>query len=138
MTRKKNIPGSRPDVEHTLPHGHNPKQKPAAQSTQYDAERTVLHAHETVRVTFNIPLVDFTWHSGATEVLPGSHHLPRDFAGVVGVPNLYPYVLRMNVGDAVFRDGNILHRGTPNFGDEVRPMLDQTYKKVLDTGGGRS
>ena len=94
--------------------------------------------HETVRVTFNIPLVDFTWHSGATEVLPGSHHLPRDFAGVVGVPNIYPYLLRMNVGDAVFRDGNILHRGTPNLGEEARPMLDQTYKKVLDTGGGHS
>ena len=26
------------------------------------------------------------------------------------------------------RDGNILHRGTPNLTDEPRPMLDQTYK----------
>ena len=52
--------------------------------------------------------------------------------------NIYPYLLRLNVGDAVFRDGNILHRGTPNLCDDVRPMLDQTYKKVLDTGGGPS
>jgi hypothetical protein len=98
-----------------------------------------LHGpHEIVRVTFNIPVVDFTWHSGAMEVLPGSHHLPRDFAGVVGVANIYPYLLRLNVGDALFRDGNILHRGTPNLGEQVRPMLDQTYKKVLDTDDGPS
>jgi hypothetical protein len=32
-------------------------------------------------------------------------------------------------GDALLRDGNGLHRGTPNLTDEPRPMLDQTYKK---------
>ena len=31
--------------------------------------------------------------------------------------------------DAILRDGNILHRGTPNLTDAPRPMLDQTYKK---------
>jgi len=85
--------------------------------------------HETVRVTYNVPLVDFNWESGAMEVLPGSHRLPRDFGDVVGVSNIYPYRLRLDLGDAVFRDGNILHRGTPNLGGRVRPMLDQTYKK---------
>ncbi len=86
--------------------------------------------HEVIRVTFNIPLVDFTWQTGAMEMLPGSHHLPRSFGAVDGVDNIYPYLLRLNRGDAIFRDGNILHRGTPNLGDRVRPMLDQTYKKL--------
>jgi len=88
--------------------------------------------HEIIRVTFNIPVVDFTWETGAMEMLPGSHHLPRDFGVVDGVDNIYPHLLRLNRGDAIFRDGNILHRGTPNLSDRVRPMLDQTYKKLTD------
>ncbi len=33
-------------------------------------------------------------------------------------------------GDAVLRDGNGLHRGTPNVTDRARPMLDRTYKRI--------
>jgi hypothetical protein len=74
--------------------------------------------HEAIRVTYNIPLVDFTWANGAIEFIPGSHRLPRNLVS----PRLSP-------GDAILRDGNILHRGTPNLTDSPRPMLDQTYKK---------
>jgi len=81
------------------------------------------------RMAFNIPLVDFTWSSGAMELLPGSHHLPRSFGGVADLPRIYPVRLELRVGDAVLRDCNCLHRGTPNLTDRVRPMLDQTYKK---------
>jgi len=91
--------------------------------------------HETIRVTFNIPLVDFTWSNGSTEFIPGSHRLPRSFhdtTDLLQVPNIYPVLLQLKRGDAVLRDGNALHRGTPNLTDAVRPMLDQTYKKVFE------
>jgi hypothetical protein len=89
--------------------------------------------HEPIRVIYNIPLIDFNWATGATEFIPGSHRVPRRFhnsTDILDVPNIYPVLLQLDVGDAVLRDGNILHRGTPNLRDEVRPMLDQTYKKV--------
>jgi len=92
--------------------------------------------HETIRMTYNIPLVDFTWSNGATEFIPGSHRLPRGFHDsdeLLRVPNLYPVLLPLRRGDAVLRDGNALHRGTPNLTDTVRPMLDQTYKKLVRT-----
>jgi ectoine hydroxylase-related dioxygenase (phytanoyl-CoA dioxygenase family) len=66
------------------------------------------------------------------EVLPGSHHLPRNWGNVHEIANLYIHQLRLQPGDAVLRDGNILHRGTPNLTDHVRPMLDQTYKKIIE------
>jgi ectoine hydroxylase-related dioxygenase (phytanoyl-CoA dioxygenase family) len=91
--------------------------------------------HATIRVTYNIPLVDFTWANGATEFIPGSHRLPRSFHmdSVTDVAHIYPVLLTLQRGDAVLRDGNALHRGTPNLTDEVRPMLDQTYKKTGTT-----
>jgi hypothetical protein len=92
--------------------------------------------HEAVRLTYNIPLVDFTWANGATEFIPGSHRLPRRFhdtGDLLEVPNLYPVRLDLRRGDAVLRDGNALHRGTPNLTEKPRPMLDQTYKKKLET-----
>jgi hypothetical protein len=91
--------------------------------------------HEIVRVTYNIPLVDFTWSSGATEFLPGTHWLPRSFLvdKDLRALRLHPIRLDLRIGDAVLRDGNALHRGTPNLTDRPRPMLDQTYKKVASS-----
>lgn len=82
------------------------------------------------RLTFNIPLMEFTWANGAMEVVPGSHHLPRacHSSAYAEVPRLYPVSLRLRLGDAILRDGNMLHRGTPNLTTEPRAMLDQTYK----------
>jgi ectoine hydroxylase-related dioxygenase (phytanoyl-CoA dioxygenase family) len=92
--------------------------------------------NRTVRVTYNIPLVDFTWASGAMEVLPGSHLLPRNdlIFAFETLPRLYPVALRLRPGDALLRDGNMLHRGTPNMSAAPRPMLDQTYKARASTG----
>ena len=90
--------------------------------------------HETLRMTYNIPLVDFTWANGSTEFIPGSHRLPRRFhdtQDLLQIPNIYPVQLQLERGDALLRDGNTLHRGTPNLTDAVRPMLDQTYKKLV-------
>ena len=91
--------------------------------------------HEIVRLTFNIPLVEFTWASGAIELLPGTHWLPRNFweDKDIRAVNAYPVRLDLRLGDAVLRDGNTLHRGTPNLTDRPRPMLDQTYKKVTES-----
>ncbi|HET6277986.1 MAG TPA: phytanoyl-CoA dioxygenase family protein [Candidatus Polarisedimenticolia bacterium] len=102
-------------------------------SDQKPEETPDLHGpHRVLRVTYNIPLVDFTWANGALEVLPGSHHLPRAdtvSAAMTEIPNLYPVPLYLRRGDALLRDGNTLHRGTPNVTDAARPMLDQTYKR---------
>jgi hypothetical protein len=94
--------------------------------------------HRAQRMIYNIPLVDFTWANGAMEIIPGSHRLSRSFLGAasfVEIPNIYSVPLRLQRGDAVFRDGNALHRGTPNLTDHPRPMLDQTYKKLNEQGG---
>jgi ectoine hydroxylase-related dioxygenase (phytanoyl-CoA dioxygenase family) len=84
----------------------------------------------TVRVTFNIPLVDFDWRTGPIELLPGSHMQARSFQSYsfVQLPRLYPVAPSLRRGDAILRDGNTLQRGTPNLSDHPRPMLDQTYK----------
>jgi ectoine hydroxylase-related dioxygenase (phytanoyl-CoA dioxygenase family) len=81
-------------------------------------------------VTYNIPLVDFTWANGATEFIPGSHTQPRAFLShaFLEVPNLYPASPQLRRGDAMLRDGNGLHRGAPNLTDVPRAMLDQTYR----------
>jgi ectoine hydroxylase-related dioxygenase (phytanoyl-CoA dioxygenase family) len=88
--------------------------------------------HLPIRVTYNIPLVDFTWSSGSMELLPGTHLLPFDFwdGKDIRTIRVYPHRLDLRRGDALLRDGNTLHRGTPNLDDTPRPMLDQTYKKV--------
>ena len=85
---------------------------------------------ETVRATFNIPLVEFNWCTGPIEFLPGSHLQPRSFLAYsfVHVPHVYATAPQLRRGDAILRDGNLLHRGTPNLTDAPRPMLDQTYK----------
>lgn len=90
--------------------------------------------NKTTRLTFNIPLVDFTWVNGAMQVIPGTHHLPRAFHSYAfeNLPRIYPQTLSLRRGDAIIRDGNMLHRGTPNLTEEPRPMLDQTYKSVLN------
>ena len=36
----------------------------------------------------------------------------------------------LNRTDALLRDGNLLHRGTPNMTDQPRILLDQTYRAL--------
>jgi len=100
-----------------------------------DDTRNPDDPNRTSRITYNIPLVDFTWANGSMELLPGSHWQPRSFqsASFNEVANVYPVSLRLQRGDVVLRDGNTLHRGTPNLCEQPRPMLDQTYK--VDDGG---
>ena len=93
--------------------------------------------NRTVRVTYNIPLVDFTWANGATEFVPGSHLQPRRFldATFLDVPHVYSVPPLLRRGDAILRDGNTLHRGAPNLTDVPRAMLDQTYRTAKAGAG---
>jgi hypothetical protein len=86
--------------------------------------------NRTVRVTYNIPLVDFTWANGATEFIPGTHLQPRTEVGdpLLDIANVYSVRPDLRRGDALLRDGNTLHRGAPNLVDMPRAMLDQTYR----------
>jgi Phytanoyl-CoA dioxygenase (PhyH) len=86
--------------------------------------------NRTVRVTYNIPLVDFTWANGATEFVPGTHLQPRAVLEdpFLDIPNIYSVRPDLRRGDAILRDGNTLHRGAPNLTDVPRAMLDQTYR----------
>jgi hypothetical protein len=92
--------------------------------------------NRTVRVTYNIPLVDFTWANGATEFVPGSHLQPRAIVDdrLHEIPNVYGVRPDLRRGDAVLRDGNTLHRGAPNLVDTPRAMLDQTYRAAKAEG----
>ena len=81
----------------------------------------------TLRLTYNIPLIDFTWANGGMEMLPGTHRLRRSFGSLDDLVNLYPHRLSLQRGDAVLRDGNCIHRATANLTRRPRPMLDRTY-----------
>jgi len=89
-----------------------------------------LAPNRTVRVTYNIPLVDFTWANGATEFVPGTHLQPRAETAreLLDIPNVYSVRPDLRRGDAILRDGHTLHRGAPNLTDTPRAMLDQTYR----------
>ncbi len=84
----------------------------------------------TTRLTFNVPLVDVNDANGPMEVIPGSHRMHHYEAHryIEAVPQLHALKLLMRRGDAVLRDGNLLHRGTPNLTDAPRILLDQTYR----------
>jgi len=92
--------------------------------------------HRTVRLTFNVPLTEWTWANGAMELLPATHLHARAFLSqnVQEIAHLYPVRLDLGLGDALLRDGNGLHRGSPNVSEEPRLMLDQTYRTAARPG----
>jgi phytanoyl-CoA dioxygenase PhyH len=82
------------------------------------------------RLTFNVPLVDINDANGPMEIIPGSHRMHhkgvQDF--IDSIPRVYSVKILLEQGDAMLRDGNALHRGTPNLTDRPRILLDQTYR----------
>jgi len=87
-----------------------------------------------LRLTFNVPLVDVDDANGPMEVIPGSHRMHHDDcrAHIYDVPRLHAVRLHFRLGDAMLRDGNMLHRGTSNTIAEPRVLLDRTYRAVID------
>jgi len=85
-----------------------------------------------VRLTFNVPLVEVNDSNGPMEVIPGSHRMHHHDCreNIYAVPHLHVARLHFRLGDAMLRDGNMLHRGTSNTVADPRVLLDQTYRAV--------
>ena len=67
------------------------------------------------------------------EVVPGSHRmLHREMKHIYRIPQVHSVKVLMKRGDCLLRNGNLLHRGTPNLSDAPRVLLDQTYRRVTD------
>jgi ectoine hydroxylase-related dioxygenase (phytanoyl-CoA dioxygenase family) len=87
----------------------------------------------TERFTFNIPLVDVNDAIAPMEVVPGSHRMHHvETRYIDTIEQNHSVKLLTRRGDCIVRDGNMLHRGTPNLTDRPRIMLDQTYRAVED------
>ena len=97
-----------------------------------DESRDPTRPVRPVRLTFNVPLVDIDETSGPMEIIPGSHRMHHHGVEKViyAVPRVHSVKILMRLGDAMLRDGNALHRGTPNRTDRPRVLLDQTYRAL--------
>jgi hypothetical protein len=84
------------------------------------------------RITFNVPLVDINDANGPMEIIAGSHRMHHHGVQdhIYAIPRIYPVRILMQRGDAMLRDGNALHRGTPNLTERPRILLDQTYRAL--------
>jgi phytanoyl-CoA dioxygenase PhyH len=90
----------------------------------------------TTQLKLQVPLVDVTDDRAPMEVLPGSHrmHYYEGDEAVKALPAVYCARLLMSRGDGFLRDGDLVHRGTPNRSDVPRPLYSQTYKSLPDGG----
>ena len=67
------------------------------------------------------------------EVVPGSHRMHhRNTFLIDTLEQNHSVKVLTRRGDCILRDGNMLHRGTPNLTGEARIMLDQTYRAIED------
>ncbi|NKB69355.1 MAG: hypothetical protein GKR89_19970 [Candidatus Latescibacteria bacterium] len=87
-------------------------------------------------IVLNVPLVDFTVETGATQVWPGTHldnrpnpegvnTLDTWAADKPSTPTLVP------VGSLVLRDMRMWHRGMPNQTQTIRTMLAVVYNRLF-------
>jgi len=89
------------------------------------------HPLRTERMTFNVPLGDVNDANAPMEIIPGSHRLHHhDVKEIYSIRQVHAVRLLTSTGDCILRDGNALHRGTPNLTSSPRVMLGQTYKLV--------
>ena len=81
-----------------------------------------------------IPLVDLTVDNGPTEIRPESHLLTRDLskmflAAAISKRLKKPEIPLIKRGSCLLFDYRVLHRGTANQTNEVRPILVYTFAK---------
>lgn len=94
----------------------------------HDSKTLPPAPRDTIRVAFQLPLVDVTEANGPIEVIPGSHRSVADIDAAS--PQEWPAQRILTTrGDGILRDGDILHRGSPNRTAESRPMFSQIYKR---------
>jgi hypothetical protein len=88
--------------------------------------------HETppFQLAVNFPLVDVTMENGPLEVARRTHMISKE-QGLEqlarGEVTLEP--ITMKLGDVMIRDVRGLHRGTPNYTNEPRPMVVIGYSR---------
>jgi ectoine hydroxylase-related dioxygenase (phytanoyl-CoA dioxygenase family) len=73
-------------------------------------------------ITVIVPLVPITAANGATRMYAGSQRVPRAIAEAK--PTVDPYT---ELGDCIFMDYRMLHRGLANNSGSLRPILYITY-----------
>ncbi len=86
----------------------------------------------TTQLKLHIPLVDVGDANAPMEVIPGSHRMWY-FEGdeaVQKLPQTYFTRILTRRGDCFLRDGDLIHRGTPNQTDVPRPLYSQIYKAL--------
>jgi hypothetical protein len=90
--------------------------------------------HPTTSIVINLSPVDVDEANGATELWPGTHHLPgpvlvseRDEQARRDVAP--PVRATTQKGDAVLRDIRVWHRGVPNHGTEARHMIGMIHSR---------
>lgn len=79
----------------------------------------------TYAITVGLPLIALTPQTGTTALYPGSHQelLP---ARIYAQPPLEP---QMQLGDVYLFDARLMHHGTPNPGEQPRPIVYLTYAR---------
>lgn len=82
------------------------------------------------QLAVNFPLVDVTKENGAIDIVWGTHLLTKE-EGLKMIENGEAKIetFPMSLGDVMIRDVRGLHRGTPNFTDESRPMVVIGYSR---------
>jgi phytanoyl-CoA dioxygenase PhyH len=99
----------------------------------FNAQRPDLSRPKGITVLkFHIPLVDVHEKNGPMEVIPGSHRMDyvEGDEAIKRLPRLYTTPILMKKGDGLLRDGDLIHRGTPNLSDNPRPLYSRIYKVV--------
>lgn len=86
----------------------------------------------TTQLKLHIPLVDVTEENGAIEIIPGSHRMQyvEGDEAIRRLDTCYGVKILTRKGDCFLRDGDLIHRGTPNRTDAPRPLYSQIYKLV--------
>lgn len=83
------------------------------------------------QLAVNFPLVDVNDENGSLETTRGTHRKSREAALAGLASGEHPGErIPMRLGDVMIRDVRGLHRGTPNFTDEPRPMVVIGYSRA--------
>lgn len=88
----------------------------------FGADDTATPLLPPYAITVIVPLVPIDAGNGATRMYSGSHRVNRAIAEAK--PTVDPYT---ELGDCIFMDYRMLHRGLANNSDKLRPILYITY-----------